>query len=48
MSLCPANGMRNTWQRCAVCCQQPLLGEIPHLPDVERQTLGPYLDISLL
>jgi len=26
----------------------PLLGEIPHLPDVERQTLGPYLDISQL
>lgn len=24
----------------------PLLGEIPHLPDVERQILGPYLDIS--
>ncbi|NIH15856.1 dethiobiotin synthase [Serratia symbiotica] len=25
-----------------------LLGEIPHLPDVQRHTLGPYLDISQL
>ncbi|BBI92930.1 ATP-dependent dethiobiotin synthetase BioD [Serratia symbiotica] len=22
VSLCPASGMRNTWQRCAVCCQR--------------------------
>ncbi|MCP1065160.1 dethiobiotin synthase [Serratia symbiotica] len=26
----------------------PLLGEIPHLPDVERQTIRLYLDISQL
>ncbi|NIG62865.1 MAG: ATP-dependent dethiobiotin synthetase BioD [Serratia symbiotica] len=26
----------------------PLLGEIPHLPDIKCHTLGPYLDISQL
>lgn len=26
----------------------PLLGEIPHLPEVERQALGHYLDLSVL
>ncbi|AYO36774.1 dethiobiotin synthase [Serratia sp. P2ACOL2] len=26
----------------------PLLGEIPHLPEAERQALGQYLDLSVL
>jgi len=43
-------GKRHTEYLATLCriLSAPLLGEIPHLPDVEHQALGQYLDISQL